>query len=55
MTAVLVLEGPNLNLVGTRQPEIYGHESLDEIHGHRHPGHQLALDVAFFQSNHEVP
>jgi len=54
MTAVLVLEGPNLNLVGTREPEIYGHESLDEIHeGIATRAAELALDVAFFQSNHE--
>jgi 3-dehydroquinate dehydratase II len=54
MTAVLVLEGPNLNLVGTREPEIYGRESLDEIHaGIANRAGELSLDVAFFQSNHE--
>ena len=54
MTEVLVLQGPNLNLVGTRQPEIYGHETLDEIHGRigKHAA-ELGLGVAFFQSNHE--
>jgi 3-dehydroquinate dehydratase-2 len=54
MTAVLVLEGPNLNLVGTREPEIYGRESLEEIHaGIAARAGELGLTVAFFQSNHE--
>ena len=54
MTQVLVLQGPNLNLVGTREPEIYGYESLDQIHdGIRRRATELGLDVAVFQSNHE--
>ena len=54
MTRVLVLEGPNLNLVGTREPEIYGRETPDEIHqGIAARAAELGLDVAFFQSNHE--
>jgi 3-dehydroquinate dehydratase-2 len=54
MTRVLVLEGPNLDLVGTREPEIYGDETLDEIHaGIAARAVELGLDVDFFQSNHE--
>jgi 3-dehydroquinate dehydratase-2 len=54
MTRVLVLDGPNLNLLGTREPEIYGRETLDEIHaGLRTTAASLGLDIDFFQSNHE--
>ena len=54
MTRVLVLQGPNLNLLGTREPHIYGHETLDQLHaGIAARAAALGLDVDFFQSNHE--
>ncbi|MFN8625446.1 MAG: type II 3-dehydroquinate dehydratase [Candidatus Binatia bacterium] len=51
---VLVLHGPNLNVVGTREPGIYGHTTLDEIDARlRELAKTLGMTVDCFQSNSE--
>lgn len=51
---VFVLNGPNLNLLGTREPEIYGSDTLADIEQalHEQAG-TLGLDISFHQTNHE--
>ena len=51
---VFVLNGPNLNLLGTREPEVYGRETLDDIEARLHARAQAAgLAVDMRQTNHE--
>lgn len=51
---ILVIHGPNLNLLGVREPEVYGHTKLRDIDAElARLGTQWGLEVRTFQSNHE--
>ena len=51
---ILIIHGPNLNMLGKREPDIYGHQSLAEIDARlKEKGERLEIDVETFQSNHE--
>jgi len=54
MASVLILNGPNLNLLGTRKPEVYGTTTLADVEKMcTDAAAELGLDVEFKQSNHE--
>ncbi|MEO9652946.1 MAG: type II 3-dehydroquinate dehydratase [Roseobacter sp.] len=54
MPSFLILNGPNLNLLGTRQPEVYGKTTLSDIKTMcREHSQNIDVELAFDQSNHE--
>lgn len=51
---IVILNGPNLNLLGLRQPEIYGHDTLDDVARNcSQLAQTLGLETELFQTNHE--
>jgi 3-dehydroquinate dehydratase-2 len=54
MTAILVIHGPNLNLLGRREPEVYGFHTLEKINQRLQDyADEQAINLRVFQSNHE--
>ncbi len=54
MTRVLILHGPNLNALGTREPDVYGRTTLDDVdRALRRLAAELGCEVEILQSNHE--
>ena len=54
MKKILVLHGPNLNLLGTREPEIYGRLTMEDINRRMEArAKRASVGIDFFQSNHE--
>ena len=54
MIKISLIHGPNLNLLGSREPQVYGRDSFDEINRKiKARAIQLDMDVRIFQSNHE--
>ncbi len=54
MSKILILNGPNLNLLGTREPEIYGHDTLKDVEKLCvETAQHHKMDIDFRQSNHE--
>ena len=51
---IQILNGPNLNMLGTREPELYGHDTLEDVLAQCQAiGNELGFEVSLKQSNHE--
>lgn len=54
MSSILIINGPNLNLLGSREPEIYGDKTLQDLEQMvKQKAEQLTCNVSFIQTNHE--
>lgn len=54
MALIYIMNGPNLNLLGKRQPQIYGHDTLEDVEAQcRAAAQEAGHDIEMFQSNHE--
>jgi len=52
--SILIIQGPNLNLLGSREPEVYGKVTLDQIHAHlKTLAKSAEVELDTYQSNHE--
>ena len=49
---ILVINGPNLNLLGSRKPDVYGHKNLEEVYSFIN-GYFKRVDLEYYQTNHE--
>ena len=50
---IIVINGPNLQLLGTSKPELYGTDTLDSVNRRlKQVAESLTVDISFFQSNH---
>lgn len=51
---ILLINGPNLNLIGKRNPKVYGEKSIEQINKIlRNKGEEMGIELEIFQSNHE--
>jgi len=50
---ILIINGPNLNLLGIRQPEIYGNQTFEQYYLKLKNKYDQELDLTYYQSNHE--
>jgi 3-dehydroquinate dehydratase II len=50
---ILIINGPNLNLLGKREPEIYGHQTFEQYFEVLNDKYKGQVDLVYFQSNHE--